>query len=145
MTNTKKRPGRKKAPVRKPPANTGTLIDKVIDLRAKRLALEKSVDKLKSEEASIKDKIVSGLLKQGLERATGKKGTLSYKTVAVGHVNDWDAFYKYVKRTNSFELLERRIAQSVLREVVTDKRRKNPDGVQIGSVVKVNLTTRRDA
>lgn len=117
---------------------TGQNIDKLVRLRAKRMKLEKQAKEVKAEERALTDEIYVELRDQKLNRATGRRGTFSYKKVAVGKVEDWDAFYKYVKRTNAFELLERRLAQGPLAELG-----KKPGGVVFENVIKTSLTEKK--
>ena len=123
-------------------STTGQIIDKLLKLRNRRLAASRKVENLRAEERVIEEDLVANLRSQKLEKASGKFGSFSYRVVPVGKVEDWDAFYKYIKRTGAFELLERRVAQKPLRERLEDTK-SAPKGVVIESFVKVSLTAKR--
>jgi hypothetical protein len=81
-------------------------------LRSKRLEIEKAVDELKADEAALKDQILNMLTDQKLEKSGGREATASITRNLVPQVKDWPAFHKYILKTKSFDLLEKRASKS---------------------------------
>ncbi len=120
------------------PSVLGSEIDKLIRLRAKRMKKQKEVDTLKGEEAALTAALVELCGKNKISKASGRYGTFSTKIVVVPTVEDWPAFYKYIARTKSFELLQRRVGVEAFRERVAAG--KLPAGTKADTKTQVTLT-----
>lgn len=98
------------------PKTLGACADLLFTTRQKRLELQKLVDACSEQEKSLKEHIINTLPKS---EATGIAGTLCRVTVVVKtvpSVKNWDDLYAYIKRTSSFELLQRRVVESAVVE-----------------------------
>lgn len=94
------------------PETLGACVDVLYEMRAQRLEIEKKVEELRAEEASFKDEIIRRLSDQKLEKSGGKAATAAITRTTVPQVKDWPSFYKYIQKTKSFDLLERRAAKA---------------------------------
>lgn len=74
------------------------------------------MDLLQSEESAIKEHIINTLPKSEASGVAGKLARVTIVTKQIPQVKDWDAFYKYVKKTSSFDLLQRRLTDSAIKE-----------------------------
>ena len=97
----------------------GELIDMLYGLRNERLALSKTVDELKAQEAAISSKLISMMTSENLG-VTGLRGSLasfSIKKERVPAIVDWQQVYTYIKENDAFELLQKRIGIKAWQEL----------------------------
>jgi len=126
-----------KTPAFKIPKAIGACADLLYTTRLDRLALQKQVDELAARETQLKDHIINTLPKS---EATGAAGKLARVTVVndyVPQVEDWDALYKYINRTKSFELLNKALSRSAATERL--EAGKTIPGVAKMAIVKVSI------
>lgn len=116
--------------------------DMLYDKRQERLAADKVAAALKTEEQELLDYIIDNLPKDS-GGAVGRHHKVETYNDAKPVVKDWDALYKYIKRTGKFELLQRRLGEGAAQELIDDK--KTPPGVELFNVVKVSLTAAKGA
>lgn len=119
------------------PKTMGACADRLYAIRQKRLAAQKEVDAIESEEKALKDYIIDNLPKSDTG-ASGKVARVSVGTKEIPTVEDWDVFYKYVARTKSFDLLQRRLSDSAIKERWENKKRVPGIGVFVNVVVSLN-------
>lgn len=98
------------------PKSLGACADRLYELRQQRLAVQKEVDKLAAEEAALREHIINTLPKSEASGIAGKLARVTVVTKQVPQVKDWDAFYKFVKKTGSFDLLQRRLTDQAIKE-----------------------------
>lgn len=98
------------------PKTMGACADRLYELRQKRLEMQKEVDKIAAEEAALKEHIINTLPKSEASGVAGKLARVTVITKVVPQVKDWDAFYKYVKKTGEFDLMQRRINDGAIKE-----------------------------
>lgn len=91
-------------------------VDEYADIRQRRLALEKDVEKLKEEESALKATLLEALVKTGAGGLGGKRFRVTHKVKSVPQVQDWDAFYSHIRETGEFELLQRRVSSTAVSE-----------------------------
>jgi hypothetical protein len=117
------------------PKSMGVCADKLYDLRQKRLAQQKIVDELEAEEKALKEHIINTLPKSETSGVAVARVTITSKDVP--QVENWDLFYKHVKKTGEFELMQRRLSDSAINER-WEQGKKIP-GVKSFTVVSVSL------
>lgn len=100
----------------KPPKSLGACADRLYELRQQRLSVQKEVDKLAAEETFLREHIINTLPKSEASGIAGKLARVTVVTKQVPQVKDWDAFYKFVKKTGSFDLLQRRLTDQAIKE-----------------------------
>lgn len=98
------------------PKALGSCADKLFELRNKRLEQQKLVDAIEAEEKALKEHIIQNLPKSEASGVAGKKARVTVVTKEVPQVKDWDAFYKYVAKTKSFDLMQRRLTDAAVKE-----------------------------
>lgn len=98
------------------PKALGACADRLYKLRQKRLEMQKEVDKVAAEEAALKEHIINTLPKSEASGVAGRLARVTVVTKEVPQVEDWDAFYKYVKQTGSFDLMQRRLVEAAVKE-----------------------------
>ena len=119
----------------------GIQIDALYGLRAQRIDLEKDIEALKKQEASIKETILETLKSMGLEAATGNAATASIKYSTRPQVTDWDAVYTYIHDNNMFELLHKRITTTLWAALLEDGF--TVPGTEAMPVIDLSLTKSR--
>ncbi|OQW33960.1 MAG: hypothetical protein A4E20_12080 [Nitrospira sp. SG-bin2] len=118
------------------PKTMGACADLLYETREKRLAAQKIVDELAKQEAAVREHIINNLPKSDTG-ASGKRARVSVVTKQVPQVKDWDKFYAHVKKTGQFELMQRRLADTAIRERWDNG--KQVPGVEAFGVVSVSL------
>jgi hypothetical protein len=119
------------------PKQPAACADLLYTTREQRLALQKQVDELKALETRLKEFFIDTLPKS---QATGVAGKLARVTVVQKTspiVEDWEAFYAYVKKNNAFELMQKRLSDTAVKERWEDG--KTIPGVTVNHYVDVSL------
>lgn len=98
------------------PKTMGACADRLYELRLKRLEEQKKVKLLEDEEKALKNYIIQSLPKSEASGVAGRLARVTVVTKEVPQIEDWEAFYKYVKKTNSFDLMQRRLADDAIKE-----------------------------
>lgn len=123
------------------PKTIGACADKLYKLREKRYELSRQIKEIEAEEAEIKEYIINNLNKQESAGVSGKIANVRVKAENVPVVEDWEAFYKYVARTKSFDMLQRRINTKAVRERIEDKKDfASKAGIGSFTTVSVSIT-----
>lgn len=119
--------------------NTMTLGDKIdayADQRQRITKSEQILNKLKKEEQALKASLLTDLEALGLDKASGKKATVSVKKEEIPKVTDWDKVNAYMKANDAHYLLARSLVPLHWRAEVADK---GPiEGISIFSKTKMN-------
>jgi hypothetical protein len=118
----------------------GELIDRLWAIREDMRALDKQKNELEIAYDALEDKIKHGLDAQKLDKGTGSRATASIVESQVPHLDDWDEFIAYCRKTGNFQLLERRVAVKAWREIV-EKTKRPPRGTSTFVKRKLNLVT----
>ena len=119
------------------PKSMAACADLLYNKKQERLAADKVAAALKAEETALTNYIIDTLPKDS-GGAVGKHHKVETYTDDKLVVKDWDALYKYIKRTGRFELLQKRLGEGAAEELFADK--KVVPGVGTFTVVKVSLT-----
>lgn len=98
------------------PKTLGACADKLFELRNKRLAGQTLVDEVEAEEKALKVHIIDNLPKSEASGVAGKLARVTVVSREIPQVKDWDKFYKYVKKTGYFDLLQRRLTDAAIKE-----------------------------
>lgn len=127
----------KKTPAFKIPKTIGATADALFTTREARLAMQKEVDALQAQETALREHIINTLPKSESTGAAGKLARVTVVTDQVPQVEDWDALYRYIGRTKSWELLNRALGKAAAKERF-DAGKKIP-GVKMMPIVKVSI------
>lgn len=99
----------------------GSAIDALWALREKKRKLETQVKEIEAAIADSETQVMELMDKEGVEKTTGKKASVSITSSVVPQVEDWDAFYAYIHRNKYYHLLERRPSVTGCRELFETK------------------------
>lgn len=102
-------------------ATIGGLTDQLHDIREKKRALDAQVTAAEAEYKAVEEQLMELLDAQSTDKGSGKKASVSITSSVVAQVDDWDALYKYVKRTGYFHLFQRRVSDPACRELFEQK------------------------
>lgn len=96
----------------------GSMTDALVKLRERKRALESQVAEIEVEFAAIEEALMGRLAEEGLDKGTGKLGTVSISETLVGNVVDWDQVHAFIKKTGNFQLFQRRLSDPAFRELL---------------------------
>lgn len=99
----------------------GTKIDQLQQLREAKRALEEQIKELTHKMDTLENELITQMDSEGVVKSTGNLATVSIATSIKPQVDDWDVFYKYIRRNNYFHLLERRPSVTGCRELFETK------------------------
>lgn len=125
------------------PKSMGACADLLYDVKQLRLAAEKYAAEIKAEEVRITNHIVDNLDKRVETGAAGKRYRAQVKATASYRVDPekWGSFHKWIAKTGRFDLLQKRLSEDAIKEVMTElPKSKQPPGVIPHTIVKVSLT-----
>jgi len=121
------------------PASTGALIDQLWAAREEKRTLEAQVKEVEATIDDLQKNLMERLEAEGLDKATGTKGSVSISTNTVAAVEDWDAFWAYIIKNKYTHLLQRRVSDPAYRELL--EAGKKVPGVQPFMKRTLNLRT----
>ena len=119
------------------PKTMGACADKLYELRNRRLLEQKKVDAIAAEETALKEHIIQTLPKSEASGIAGKLARVTVVTKEVPQVEDWDLFYKHIKKTGSFDLMQRGLATAAIKARWEDG--KEVPGVKHFNVVSISM------
>lgn len=99
------------------PKALGAVADLLYKTRADRLALQKRVAELDAFETQLEEHLIKTLPKSEASGVSGRVARATITPFVAPNVEDWDAFYKYVRKTGRFEFLQRRVGKAAIEEV----------------------------
>jgi hypothetical protein len=97
------------------PKSLGACVDLYHSVREKRLAANKVTEEIKVTETFIANHIIDNVPK-GDTGAIGAKYKGVVRTSDVFQVDDWEAFYGWIKKNGNFEVLNRALNQAAVEE-----------------------------
>lgn len=122
------------------PATLGGLIDHLYKLRQKRLAKQKEADDMKERELALEGKLKADFKEADLDGARGKLATAGLKVDMQPTLEDWDRFIEYVDKNRAWDMLQKRLSTTAVRERL-DAKLAVP-GVGTVRLVKITLNKR---
>lgn len=120
------------------PNNLGFKTDRLYELRAERIKLERQAKELKSQETLLQNELIGSILEQDLTGARGKVATASINPATVGTVVDWGKVEEYVFEHHAFYLMQRRISNLVYLEAL--EKQGGIPGIEPTVLNKLSLT-----
>ena len=115
----------------------GPAIDELFELRSKKQKLEQQIKKLEAEYGEIEEALLAKLSAEGTDKGAGKRASVTVSTTTVGNLADADKFFAYVKKTGYFHLMQRRLSDPAIRELLASKG--SIPGVTTYDKVRLNL------
>lgn len=116
------------------------MIDELYELRAARLAAQKEVDKMQAEETALVEAVLAGLASENASAAGGKRALAKTDPKVVPQVKDWEALHRHVKTRGHFDLLQKRVSDTAVKE--RWEQGLAIPGVEPYTIVKLSLTKR---
>lgn len=118
---------------------TGAVIDQLWAAREEKRRLEAATKEVQTKIDEIETGLMDRMSEEGLDKATGKKASVSIGSSVVADVQDWDAFWAYIIKNKYTHLLQRRVSDPSYRELL-EQGKKIP-GVMPFTKRKLNLRT----
>ena len=122
----------------KMPGTLAQVADLLYKTREKRLKVQKDAVVLEDQEKQMRAHLIDNLPKSEATGVSGKIANAKIVTKTEPTVEDWDALYKYISRTKSFDMLQRRLSGEAVKERWAAK--KVIPGVGTFNVVTVSVT-----
>jgi len=119
------------------PKTLGACADRLYKIKDEASVLAKKAAELDAERKAIQEHVINTLPKSNATGVSGKLANVKVRTVDVPQVKDWDKFYAYIKKNNSFHLMQKRLSEGAVGEIL-DSGKKIP-GVEPFPVVKISL------
>lgn len=119
--------------------SVGAVIDQIWAVREEKRRLEAEVKEVALKIEELETVLMERLEKEGLEKASGTKASVSVGTSVVADVQDWEAFWAFIFKNKYSHLLQRRVSEPAYRELL-DAGKKVP-GVQPFTKRKLNVRT----
>ncbi|HET6455341.1 MAG TPA: hypothetical protein VFI02_13135 [Armatimonadota bacterium] len=113
-----------------PPA-IGLCADLYAEVRELRLAMQKHVDNVKARETEVREHIIDNLSKSLDSGAAGLRYRAQIVMKEHPSLKDWDAFTSYVAANRRFDLLQKRLSDKAVMDLMDD-------GVVVPGVEKFN-------
>lgn len=104
------------------PDSPGVRADLLYVLREKRLALQRQCEMFDKAESALEQFFIDTLPVSDATGLLGKRAKVQVNSKTVPTVEDWPKFYAHVAKTKSFELLQRRLNESAVKERWEDKK-----------------------
>lgn len=130
--------------------NVDQVIAAYMTLRAKKDAIEgetkQKVSEIKAKMEKLEAWIKTQADAQGVTSFKTKHGTAFLTTTDYANVADWDAVLEFIQTKGAFEMLEKRVSKTAVRNYVENDKFV-PPGVNYGTKLEVNIrkpTTRVD-
>jgi hypothetical protein len=123
------------------PKSMGACADLLFDVRSRRLETDKLAAELKAQEELIKNHIIDNLDKRDETGAAGKHHRVQVVRKRKYRCDPtmWDKFYAWVAKNRRFDLLQKRLSDVAVKELVEEGKKKVP-GIEPFDYVDVSLT-----
>jgi hypothetical protein len=95
----------------------GATIDQLWGFREQKRGLEAQVKEAEEKIKEIEEQLMERLDKEGLEKATGTKASVSITTSITADVQDWDSFFAYIAKNKFWHLVQKRASDPGVREL----------------------------
>ena len=102
-------------------AEVASLADQMYAKRLERLALQRQVKLLDTEEKELKELLIAAMVTNKLSAIGGELCRVERERVAKPVVGDWNRFYKYIAENDAFDMLYRRLNEAAIKERLEDE------------------------
>lgn len=113
-----------------------------VKLRDQKAAVEgevkERVDQIKGKMAKLEAYLKEQMDAQGLTQFKSDHGTAFLTTTDFANVANWDEVLQFIKDTESYDMLEKRISKTAVRGYM-DQHKKVPPGITYGTKLDVNI------
>lgn len=98
------------------PKSLALCVDKLYEVREKRLSLGRQMRDLEEIESKLKSHIIDKLPEQKASGISGKLCRVTMVHKDVPYAKDWQSVYKHITETGHFDLLGRRLNSNAVQE-----------------------------
>jgi len=98
------------------PKALGPAVDMLYEMRKARMAQQAIADNIKAEETKLKDLLLKLYGKSKIQGASGSVARAEISQKDIAQVKDWPKFWAYIKRTGHFDLMQKRISDTAVKE-----------------------------
>jgi hypothetical protein len=98
------------------PKTLGACADALYTTRQQRLTEQKDITAFEAIEKALKEHLIATLPKSDQTGAQGRLARVTVVTKKIPIVENWEAFYKHIKKTNQFDLLNRALNVAAVQE-----------------------------
>lgn len=127
-----------KKPAYKFPKTLGGCADRLYQLKELQAQAQRKVDEIDAERKALKEHVINTLPKSEATGVAGKLARVRVLPKEVPQVKDWPAFYAYAKRVNRLDLMQRRLNEKAVTELL--EAGKKVAGVEVFTYVDISLT-----
>lgn len=110
------------------PATIGACADLLFRMKERRQGVQRQLEEMEEEERALKAHIIQTLPKSQASGVAGRLASVSVRNKEIPQVKDWEKFYAYVRKHSRFDLMQRRLAEKAVAEMLDD-------GVKVPGVV----------
>ena len=118
------------------------LVEQLWQIREERRDLAKRDKELMAQYDELKTSIIARLNDLGIDSAKTPVARVTITESQVVNPTDWDAFYQYIKDTDSFHLLQKRFATNACKELATLTNEPIP-GIEFKTLHDLTLTSNK--
>lgn len=118
----------------------GAMVDRWQKASEKKSAIAKQLKEATSEAYALECELMDAMDDQDTSVTAGKFKKAKISESEVANIEDIDSLNKFIKRTNSFYLYERRISQVAFRELLESRKNKAIPGLKQFTKRKLGLT-----
>lgn len=127
-------------PAYKFPKTLGACADRLYQLKEKQAEAQRVVDAIDAERKALTAHVIETLPKSEATGVAGKLARVRVVTKEVPQVSDWVAFYAYVHKTKRGDLLQRRLNEKAVGELIEANPKKGVPGVGVFKAITISLT-----
>lgn len=120
------------------PASIGRVADLYAEIRALRLQMDKEVAEVKARETELREYIINNLSKSDDTGAAGLRYRAQIVMKDIPRAENWERIHAYVRETGRFDLLQRRLGEKAVMDMVTDGQQ--IPGVEVAHIPDVSIT-----
>jgi hypothetical protein len=102
------------------PKALGACADLLFKLKAERLAAQKKLEAMEAEEKALKEHIIAALPKSQASGVAGKVARVTVYNKEIPQVEDWNLFYRFVKKEGRFDLMQRRLSEKAVSDMLEE-------------------------
>lgn len=117
------------------PETVGGVVDRLYTLKQRKAKLTKISNKIEEEEKLLKEKVINLLDKDDAVGISGKFGKAKIISERMPYAESWDKLQKHIVETGEFDLMQKRLSVTAVRE-----RDEAIPGIKFLNVKKVSLT-----
>ena len=96
--------------------NINDLINKFVEVKAEKEALNDLIKKVNEALSQIEADIMEQMAAAGVTQVASEKASCTMKLAKHPAITDWEAFYKHVAETGEFELSHKRLSSTAFKE-----------------------------